>query len=94
MVRLTVDGKSQPECRLAQQGIREKEIPKNKGAKKKGAQRSREPNKERREVRIYEIAEKSQQQQLESNMTTHTLDRNILQQIPKSEGSVGSIGLP
>jgi hypothetical protein len=40
MVSLTVDGKSQPECRLAQQGIREKEI--TEGAKK-GAQEAGNP---------------------------------------------------
>jgi hypothetical protein len=75
MVSLAVDGKSQPECRLAQQGIREKEI--NKGAIRKGAQRNREPKKDRGEVHIHEIAEKSLQQ-LESNMTIQTLVRNIL----------------
>jgi hypothetical protein len=76
MISLAVDGKSQPECRLAQQGIREKEI--TEGAKRKGAQRSREPKKERGEVHIYEIAERSLEQQLESNMTIQTLVRNIL----------------
>jgi hypothetical protein len=37
MVSLTVDGKSQPECRPAQQGIIEKEINKEQRSKKDGS---------------------------------------------------------
>lgn len=68
MVSLTVDGKSQTECRLAQQGIREKEI--TEGAKKKGAQEAGNP---RRKGESYISL-----QQLESNMAIQRLVRNIL----------------